>query len=161
MVCEAKIHSVAYCFREKLTFPSTAVWNCLSGEVRAIVVEGAHTRTYTHTRAHLQNGAHRWLHTIHKHTYAFGWMPHVKVCRCECVFMQLRLIRKWDDGVFIWFYLVVLTRRLALSVAFLLPLWSSILMPERYASKDQFSPPFGTSPRQRTWSGDTNLVFIS
>lgn len=38
----------------------------------------------------------------HKYTNAFGRMPHVKVCRCECVFMQLRLIGKWDDSVFIW-----------------------------------------------------------
>lgn len=106
--CKAELNPDVYCFREELTFQSPTVWHCLSGEVRVTMLEDTRTsintfKDYTHSH-------------LHKHTNAFGQMPYVKVCRCECVFMQLRLIRKWDDCVFIWFYLVILTLSLALKV---------------------------------------------
>lgn len=54
----------------------------------------ARARVYTHLRSSR-------LHICTKTGMHFGRVPHVKVCRRECVFMQLRPICWWDDGVFI------------------------------------------------------------
>lgn len=43
------MHSAVYCFREELTFQSTAARHCLSAEVRDIAVEGTRTSVYTPT----------------------------------------------------------------------------------------------------------------
>lgn len=67
-----------------------------------------HTRKYIHS---YKACTLKFTH-IHKHTDAFGRIPFVKVCKCECVFMQLTLIES-VYLIFIWF---VLTLNLALKV---------------------------------------------
>lgn len=59
-------------------------------------------------------------------------MPYVKVCRCECVFMQLRLMTS-GTTVFIWSVSSCYnSQSCSQSVPFLLPHWSLILIGDRH-----------------------------
>lgn len=129
--------SALYCFREELTFQSETVCLVRSGSsCRRARARNRHicTKKYIHIN---------WVRTLtlshlHKHTNAFGRMPYVKVCRCECVFMQLRL--KWDDSVFIWSLSSCYNSySFSQSGAFLLPLRSLILMGDRHQKSNSVS----------------------